>query len=175
MKINLQEAIETLERTPDALQQFLSGLSNGWLHTNEGEGTWNAEEVIAHLIEAEKTNWLARLETILQKDENMPFPPFDRFTHLKSSDGSSIEKKLQEFKSVRMQNIEKLKRLVDPEIHFELTGIHPEFGPVKLRELLSAWVVHDLTHISQIVRVMAERYRKDVGPWENYLGVLKRK
>jgi hypothetical protein len=45
---------------------------------------------------------------------------------------------------------------------------------VKLKELLSTWVVHDLTHIAQIVRVMAERYRADVGPWKEYLGILKR-
>ena len=37
---------------------------------------------------------------------------------------------------------------------FEQTGIHPEFGIVKLREQISTWVAHDLTHISQIARVM---------------------
>jgi hypothetical protein len=60
-------------------------------------------------------------------------------------------------------------------MHFELTGSHPAFGEVKVRELLATWVVHDLTHISQIVRVMAERYREDVGPWKEYLSILKKK
>lgn len=175
MEFKLNEAIEILERTPGTLAQFLSGLSEGWLHANEGEGTWNPEEVIAHLIEAEKSNWLPRLETILQEGENKRFPPFDRFAHLSSMSATSPEEKLRNFKELRMQNIEKLKKLVDSDSHFERTGIHPEFGPVKLRELLSTWVVHDFTHISQIVRVMAERYREDVGPWANYLGVLKRK
>lgn len=175
MEFKLQEAIEILERTPDTLTQFLSGLSEGWLHANEGEGTWNVEEVIAHLIEAEKTNWLPRLETILQEGENNRLPPFDRFDHLSSMNDKSSEEKLKDFKKLRLHNIKKLKELVDSELYFEKTGIHPEFGPVKLRELLSTWVVHDLTHISQIVRVMAERYREDVGPWANYLGVLKRK
>jgi hypothetical protein len=175
MEFELQEAIEILERTPDTLKQFLSGLSESWLLTNEGEGTWNAKEVIGHLIEAEKTNWFPRLETILHEGSNKVFPPFDRFAHLNNHSGNSIEEMLQEFKTLRMQNIEKLKKLVNPEIHFELTGLHPEFGKVKLRELLSTWVVHDLTHLSQIVWVMAERYREDVGPWADYLGVLKRK
>ena len=75
-----------------------------------------------------------------------------------------------EFKTLRTQNISKLNILIEPELHLELTGSHPAFGAVKLRELLSAWIVHDLTHISQIVRVMAERYRADVGPWNEYLG-----
>jgi hypothetical protein len=45
---------------------------------------------------------------------------------------------------------------------------------VKLRELLAAWVVHDFTHMAQIVRVMAERYREDVGPYQAFLSILKK-
>lgn len=64
---------------------------------------------------------------------------------------------------------------MDSELQLELTGSHPAFGVVKLRELISTWVVHDLTHMRQIVRVMAERYRADVGPWTEYLGILNKK
>jgi hypothetical protein len=173
MNFNLQEAIEVLERTPQTLEYFLSGLSHEWLQCNEGEGTWNVSEVVEHLIEAEKNNWIPRLEMILQDGEGIPFPPFNRYSHLTEESESSIEQKLLKFKKIRMQNTNKLKILIQSELHFEKTGIHPEFGAVKVRELLSTWVVHDLSHISQIVRVMAERYREDVGPWKEYLGILK--
>jgi DinB superfamily len=173
MNFMMKEAIEVLERTPQTLEYFLSGLSSPWLQSNEGEGTWNDSEVIEHLIEGEKNNWIPRMEKILQEGESKPFPPFDRYSHLNQSSERSISQKLHEFKTIRTQNITKLKGLIEPE-HLELTGSHPEFGVVKLRELLSTWVVHDLTHISQIVRVMAERYRSDVGPWEEYLGILKK-
>lgn len=173
MNFNLKEAIEVLERTPQTLECFLSGLSR-WLQCNEGEGTWNVSEVIEHLIEGEKDNWIPRLEIILQEGESKQFPPFNRYSHLNESSERSIEQKLLEFKTIRAQNITKLKILIDPESHLELTGSHPAFGVVKLRELISTWVVHDLTHISQIVRVMAERYREDVGPWKEYLGILKK-
>ena len=79
------------------------------------------------------------------------------------------------FKTIREENIGKLQQLVDPALQLELTGVHPAFGTVKLRELLSTWVVHDLTHIAQIVRVMAVRYSVDVGPWKEYLGILNKK
>ena len=46
-----------------------------------------------------------------------------------------------------------------------LTGRHPELGVVTLGELLATWVVHDLGHVAQVTRVMAKRYRDDVGPW----------
>jgi hypothetical protein len=171
----MKEAIEVLERTPQTLEYFLSGLSDSWLQCNEGEGTWNVSEVIEHLIEGEKNNWIPRIEFILQEGESQPFPEFNRFSHLNEKSERSTDQSLVEFKTIRTQNINKLKTLIEPSLHLELTGAHPAFGVVKVRELLSTWVVHDLTHIAQITRVMAERYRTDVGPWQEYLGILKKK
>ncbi|QQE75061.1 DinB family protein [Brevibacillus composti] len=174
MNFSMSEAIEVLERTPQSLAHLLAGLSDSWLQCNEGEETWNAREVIEHLVEAEKWNWIPRLEMILQDGESNSFPPFDRFSHLQKSADSSLEEKLQEFQSLRTENLQKLKELIRPE-HLELTGVHPALGPVKAREVISTWVVHDLTHTAQIVRVMAGRYRADVGPWIEYLGILKKR
>ncbi|MFZ3579496.1 DinB family protein [Virgibacillus sp. DJP39] len=174
MNFNLNEAIEILDRTPKTLDYFLSGLSDQWLQCNEGEETWNVYEVIDHLIEGEKNNWIPRLEAILQEGDSKLFPPFDRYSHLNRNTVEPIKRRLLEFSSIRKLNTTKLTILVEPELHLERTGVHPAFGSVKLRELLSTWVVHDLTHISQIVRIMAERYRDDVGPWKEYLGILKK-
>ncbi|WP_184184797.1 DinB family protein [Paenibacillus sp. JGP012] len=175
MNFHVNEAIEILERTPQTLERFLSGLSEAWLQCNEGEGTWNAHEVIEHFIEAEKHNWIPRVESIVLEGEPHQFPAFDRFSHLKQIPERSVEEALQEFSSIRMKNISTLKDIIYSNPDLEKTGLHPEFGSVKLRELLSAWVVHDFTHITQIVRVMAERYRTDVGPWSAYLGILNRR
>ncbi len=173
MTFNLTEAIEILERTPLTLGQLLTGLSEGWVHCNEGEDTWNAFDVVNHLIEAEKNNWIPRLEVMLREGENKLFPPFDRFSHLKLSADTSIEQKIVEFKRIRAENIRKLKNLIVNESDLDLTASHPDFGTVKVKELLSTWTVHDLTHTAQIVRVMAKRYQTDVGPWKEYLSILK--
>jgi hypothetical protein len=44
---------------------------------------------------------------------------------------------------------------------------------VSLSQLLATWVVHDLTHLHQLSRVMAHQYQEAVGPWSAFLGVLK--
>lgn len=175
MNFKMDEAIEILERTPQSLESFLNGLSPGWLLCNEGEGTWNVIEIIEHLIEGEKSNWIPRLQFILQEGESQPFPEFDRYSHLKKKAELTFEQKLQEFYRLRGENITKLKGFIESKSQLELTGSHPAFGVVKIRELISTWAVHDLTHMAQIVRVMAKRYREDVGPWEEYLGILKKK
>ncbi len=174
MNFRLEQAIEMLERTPATLVALLSGLSEDWLVCNEGEGTWNASEVVGHLVEGERTNWIPRLEWLLREGEGKPFPPFDRYSHLNDTEGGSIDRKLREFKEIRLQNIARLKELIDSEERLEAVGTHPAFGAVKARELVSTWVAHDQTHVAQIVRVMAERYRQDVGPWIAYLGILNK-
>ncbi|MEF7564284.1 DinB family protein [Bacillus infantis] len=173
MKFKLGEAMEVLERTPQVLEILLGGLSPGWLGANEGEGTWNPVEVVDHLIEGEKHNWVPRLKFMLEKGEEESFPPFDRFSHLKKEE-QTVARKLHEFKEIRAENLALLRELMVTEDRLEAAGKHPEFGTVKARELVSTWAVHDLTHLSQIARVMAERYRKDVGPWVEYLGILSR-
>ena len=74
----------------------------------------------------------------------------------------------------RIENLKKLKAMNLSDDQLLLTGIHPEFGKVTLKELLSTWVAHDLGHIAQISRVMANQYGSEVGPWRKYLGILKK-
>ena len=54
----------------------------------------------------------------------------------------------------------------------DLPATHPGLGPVTLRQLLAAWVVHDLGHVAQVSRVMAKQYREAIGPWAPYLPVV---
>ncbi|MCY8552032.1 DinB family protein [Bacillus haynesii] len=172
MNFQLEEAVEILERTPQTLSQLLTGLSSPWISCDEGEDTWNAFEVVGHLIEGEKNNWLPRIKMIVTKGATDTFPPFDRFSQLNQNDGKTMEQLLNEFADIRRANLEILRQIINPKTNFEQTGVHPEFGIVKLREQISTWVAHDLTHISQIARVLAKRYQDDVGPWKAYLRIL---
>src|SRR5690606_17285092 len=137
MNFKLEEAFEVLERTPAVLEALLLGLSQGWLDANEGEGTWNPKEVVAHLIEAEKTNWIPRLQFILEDGSGQSFPPFDRFAHLKSTSNESIQDLLNDFKRKRIDTINLLRKLIHSEQLLNEKGNHPEFGEVKVRELIS--------------------------------------
>ena len=70
-------------------------------------------------------------------------------------------------------NLERLRALNLQHGQFDLLGAHPALGEVTLRQLLATWTAHDLSHIVQIARVMAKRYRQQVGPWAEYLSVMK--
>jgi uncharacterized damage-inducible protein DinB len=172
MNFSLSKSIEILERTPNVLIMMLQGLSPEWTSNNEGAETWSVFDVLGHLIEGEKTDWISRMNIILSDEPDKTFKPFDRFAQIEESKGKSLTELLSEFKSLRQHNIEhlKLKQLTDDDLL--RTGIHPAFGEVTLSQLLSTWTVHDLNHIAQISRIMAKQYKSAVGPWIEYLRIL---
>ncbi|MEP1096526.1 MAG: DinB family protein [Cyclobacteriaceae bacterium] len=171
MKFSLQDTISILERTPSTVRNTLEGLPDNWVKQNEGPDTWSPFDVVGHLIHGEKTDWIPRTKIVLFEDDKH-FTPYDRFAQFKESVGKTMADLLGEFESLRARNIEELIDLNLQESDFDKTGIHPEFGPVTIRQLLAAWTVHDLGHIVQINRVLAKQYRQEAGPWPKYLAVL---
>lgn len=172
MQFSITSALQILERTPAVLETMLNNLQDGWTLGNEGENTWSAFDIIGHFIHGEKTDWIPRMHIILNDNAEKRFTPFDRFAQFTDSSGKSLEELLHEFKTLRVQNIAQLNSIEFTDELLNKTGIHPTFGSVTLKQLLAAWVVHDLTHIYQISRVMAKQYEAEVGPWKQFLGVL---
>lgn len=173
MEPDLQQTISLLTRTPAVLNMLLRDLPEVWVTQNEGEGTWSAFDVVGHLIDGERTNWMSRTKMILQFGESQAFEPFDRLEHVRESRGKSLQQLLDEFSRLRSENLIQLRALNLGQSDLERHGQHPAFGAVTLLELLSTWVAHDLTHLHQISRIMAYQCRDIVGPWRKYLGVLQ--
>jgi hypothetical protein len=172
MDFNLDEAIPVLERTPALLTTLLDDLPEDWTRVNEGPDTWSPREVVAHLIHGERTDWIPRARIILRQESYRRFDPFDRFAELKTE--RPLKDLLEEFDHLRSGNVATLRGWNLKEKDMELTGEHPEFGTVTMRQLLATWVVHDLSHIAQITRTMARAYTLAVGPWTAYFRVLQR-
>ena len=172
MNFQLYQAKEILRRTPATLNALLSDLPNDWVLSNEGPETWSPYDVIGHLIEGEENDWIPRARIILEQGEAQPFDKFDRFAMFEKSRGKSLLELLAQFEKLRGQSLRELDELnLTPEL-LQKQGMHPALGVVTLSQLLSAWVVHDLGHIRQIVRVMAKQYRDAVGPWTAYLSIV---
>lgn len=165
MAFDLEQGRQILARTPRVLRAYLGGLSVDWTDTRESDGSWSPFDVVGHLIHGEKTDWIPRAKIILEHGESKPFVPFDRFAQEKESEGKGLGELLDEFEALRLRNLETLDALELTGEDLDKRGTHPELGAVTLRELLATWVVHDLTHLAQISRVMARRYSTDVGPW----------
>lgn len=173
MDFQLSQAIEILSQTPATVKSLLGNLSDEWIFASDGEKSWTPFDVIGHYIHGEETDWIPRAEIILAQGENLTFEPFDRFAQFEKSEGKTFSELLDAFADLRRKNIKTLKSWDLTEEQLRLEGIHPELGEVSLEQLLATWVVHDLTHIRQIVSVMAKQYSENVGEWKNYLSILR--
>ena len=174
MDFDLAAGIAVLERTPETVRAMLGGLPTVWTDATEGPETWSPYVVVGHLIHGERTDWIPRARIILGQGPDRRFTPYDRFAQFQENQGQTLADLLGEFARLRAENLATLAswRLTDAQ--FALTGEHPAFGPVTLRQLLATWVAHDLGHIAQTARVMAKQYREAIGPWRAYLSIMDR-
>ena len=172
MEFDLELSIEVLSRTPAAVRALLEGLDESWIRGTEGPETFSPFDVVVHLIDGEETDWMTRARIILAGEPDPTFEPYDRFRHKSRNAGLPLELLLGEFERLRAANLEQLHSWKLGSRELDLPGVHPVFGRVSLRQLLAAWVVHDLGHVAQIARVMAKQYGDAVGPWVHFLPVL---
>lgn len=172
MELDLEHTATVLSKTPSLARAMLAGLPQECIRGNEGDNTWNPFDVIGHFIQGERTDWIPRARLILSDSEDKTFEKFDRFAQFRNSEGKSLEQLLTEFEQLREQNIKTLRSFNITEKDLKREGIHPALGKVNLAQLLATWVVHDLDHLAQILRVVAKQHHDNVGPWKAYLSIL---
>ena len=173
MEFRFDDAVPVLRRTPAVLHALLSEAPQPWTTGTEGPGTWTPFDVVGHLIHGERADWMPRVEHILRHGDAVTLPVFDREAMFEASRGLPLATLLDTFAQLRTDSVNRLIALGLTDADLARQGRHPEFGIVTLRQHLATWVAHDLTHISQIVRVMARQYAAAVGPWQAYLSILR--
>ena len=171
MKFSLELSKEILQQTPLVLHSSLSKLSGDWTFGDNGPDTWSPFQVVGHLTHIEESDWIDRTRLIMEHGENRVLEPIDREAGFERFRDLSLIELLDRFAAVRNSNLFTLESLVRAA-DLDRTGLHPEFGVVRLDQLLAAWVIHDLNHLGQIVKTMAKQYGEAVGPWRVYLPIV---
>ncbi|HZT76877.1 MAG TPA: DinB family protein [Vicinamibacterales bacterium] len=169
---HLNDTLALLSRTPALLDVWLRDLPDAWTRSHDGADTWSPFDIVGHLIDGERHDWIPRARIILEHGEAKTFEPFVRGGHVRETAGKTLAQLLDEFARVRAASLDHLRAFNLQPRDLERRGTHPAFGSVTLSQLLATWAAHDLTHVHQISRTMARQYRDAVGPWTAYLGVL---
>lgn len=172
MNFDLDLTVALLARTPAVLNAQLRNLPAAWTDAREGPDTMSPREVVAHLVGADITNWMPRLNAILHNGMTQPLPPFDREAQIRENAATLLPALLDEFSAMRSRRLSELAALHLTPTDLARTGTHPALGTVTAAQLLATWAAHDMTHLHQIARILAHQYRDAVGPWSRFLGVL---
>lgn len=172
-EFKVADAVAVLTRTPATLNALLRGLPEVWIRSNEGADSWSPFDIVGHLVHGERADWIPRARIILEHGEARTFDRFDRTAQFKENEEKSLDQLLDDFSLLRSENLTALRELKLQPADLNRRGTHPALGTVTLSELLATWAAHDLSHLHQLSRVMAYQYRFAVGPWSDFLGVLK--
>lgn len=171
MTLSLDSVRQSLAQAPRIVEGLIAAAPRDALTWREAETTWHAVEVLSHLADGEITDWMPRIERILS--DGGRFIPFDREGGFVRYRGWTAEALVGEFGQLRRANLEKLDTLRLSEAQFRLTGVHPEFGPVTLEQLLACWAAHDMAHVAQLARLLTRSFGRHVGPWRKYFSLLQ--
>ena len=164
----------SLARTPRVLDAWLRGLPEDEARRDEGAGTWSPFDVVGHLVQGERSDWIPRARTILEHGASRAFEPFDRFAQDATAATETLDGRLDDFARLRAESLAALDALAPGPDQLALEGRHPELGPVTLAQLLATWEVHDLSHLAQVARVLARARAGDIGPWVEYIPIVRR-
>ena len=173
MDFTLSDARLHLARAPQVLRTLVEPLPESWLVTNEGPDTWSPIQVVRHLIWCEVDDWIPRARMILEHGDSRAFTPFDREGGESRYGAMKPLALLGEFERLRAANLRTLDDFGLGDEALARPGRHPALGPVTLGQLLATWVAHDYVHVTQIARTLARQYRDAVGPWKQFMGVMK--
>jgi hypothetical protein len=144
-------ALEKLHQTPLDVAALLEGLSEEALSRAPKDGGWAIRNIVSHLRDAqgvlsfrlnlflEQENPLLESKAVFEwatKREDHPPPTPEIFDTYKAS---------------RQETLAKLESI--PLRDWWRTGRHEEFGPVTLRQQVSYFGSHEITHLRQIESV----------------------
>ncbi len=173
MNFQIADALEMLQRSPKSIRELVSGLSPSWSAANEGEGTWNAPQILAHLVVAEQ-HWSTRVSIALSDREDRSLPPFDVAMQQQLAAEKSLDQLVEEFLSLRQQNLDLIAHTTIHDSDLSRRVVHPSLGSVSLENILASWTAHDMAHLVQLGRVFAKQYQEAVGPWAQNMSLLRK-
>ncbi len=142
------EVAGLLDSSGHAFASTLDALTPEVASWHPAEGEWCVNEVVGHVIEAEKRGFAGRIHIILGADE----------PHLETWDQVEVAKARndcarppqelsKEFMDLRQDSL-KLVRSIQPE-QMQRGGMHPDVGRITVEEVLHEWVHHDGNHLRQ--------------------------
>ena len=149
--LTVQEMAELLRRMPVVLRELISALPNRAIGYHPGPGKWCIKEVVGHLTEEDKRDFVGRVELMLRQEQpRLDLNDQDEVALERHDCDKNILELLDEFTSVRKASVRFVEQLSACDL--ERTGLHPKIGLIRVRELLHEWLYHDLNHARQVER-----------------------
>jgi hypothetical protein len=143
-----RNVVSALAAAPRALRRARGRVSRRRLGRRPAPGEWSPTEVLGHLLDAEVT-----LAFRLRKLAAEPGGPIVAWDQEKWTAGLRHRRAdprglLAAYGALRAENVAQWRRLAPAQRR--AAGRHPEYGRLRIDQILGHWAEHDLDHAEQI-------------------------
>jgi uncharacterized damage-inducible protein DinB len=142
------EALERLRQTPLEVAALIKGLSEEQMTRPPADGGWAIRNTVSHLRDAQGV--IAFRVDLFLKEENPALESKAVFTWATNEveRPPSTREIFDAYQTSRREMIAKLESL--PLADWWRTGRHEEFGVVSIKQQVSYFAAHEITHLPQI-------------------------
>lgn len=130
-------------------------------------GEWCVNEVLGHLIEAERRGFAGQIGRIIeQPGRELPTwdpPAVAAARNDCARDGMEL---LRELEAMREESVRLVEGLAPEQL--ELSGEHPEVGTLRVVDILHEWLHHDRRHTQQALANLQARVWPRMGNTQRF-------
>lgn len=148
---------QVLETTPAVIRRSIAGRTLEDLAWTPDPARWSVGQILAHLSDTELVGaW--RFRSVLAENA-VALQPFDqnRWSDAFKYGAADPFESLESFAATRAATLRVLRR-IDPAL-MDNYGMHGERGQETVKHLVDLYAGHDLNHVVQIERLLAQRPR----------------
>jgi DinB family protein len=143
------EIAALLESAAAAIRAEVEALPKAVTTFHPAEGEWSVNEVIGHLIEAERRGFAGRIKLFLaSKDPQVEAWDQNEVARGRRDDMKTAAKLVAELDRMRAESVALVRGLKAADL--KRGGQHPKVGWLRVEDILHEWVHHDRNHIKQI-------------------------
>ena len=145
-----------LESTSTLVEGEVRALGDEEARWHPAPGEWCVNEVVGHLIEAERRGFNGRIRRMLEED-GPTFEPWDQvgIARERRDCDRMVQSLWMEFMGLRHDSIALVRGLRPGDV--ERSGTHRRVGLLRVADLLHEWVHHDRNHTKQLLAVVQAR------------------
>jgi DinB family protein len=152
-RLGRRNVLAALASAPRALRRVVSRASRRRLGRRPAPREWSATEIVGHLLDAEVT--LAFRIRKLAAEPGGVIVAWDqeKWTGGLRHQRGDARTLLDAYAALRAANVEQARRFTPGQR--AAAGRHPEYGRLRVSEMLEHWAEHDLNHLAQIRAALA--------------------
>jgi hypothetical protein len=165
--LELHDITGLLQKTPVVLRNLVEALPGGAIAWHPRAGEWCIKEVVGHLLEEDKRDFVGRIRLILEQDEpRLMVNDQEEVARTRRDCDRILNELLDEFRTVRDASVSFVSTL--KAVDLSRGGVHPIIGHVEVTNVLHEWIYHDLNHLTQIGANVQSFLRTHLGNMQQF-------